>query len=67
MGHKEGKPQPGGAPESFTLLEKAIRRAGRKETTGVVCQPGRHPVRSDILKTWRDLASPVLTDFLTDS
>ncbi|MFJ4925014.1 hypothetical protein [Streptomyces sp. NPDC088736] len=22
VGHKEGKPQPGGAPKSFTLLEK---------------------------------------------
>ncbi|WP_164904849.1 GNAT family N-acetyltransferase [Streptomyces cyaneus] len=25
VGHKEGKPQPGGAPKSFTLLEKALR------------------------------------------
>ncbi|MEU6981147.1 MULTISPECIES: GNAT family N-acetyltransferase [unclassified Streptomyces] len=24
VGHKEGKPQPGGAPKSFTLLEKAL-------------------------------------------
>jgi hypothetical protein len=24
VGHKEGKPQPGGAPKSFTLLEKRI-------------------------------------------
>jgi hypothetical protein len=23
VGHKAGKPQPGGAPKSFTLLEKA--------------------------------------------
>ncbi|MEU6083487.1 GNAT family N-acetyltransferase [Streptomyces sp. NPDC047108] len=28
VGHKEGKPQPGGAPKSFTLLEKELRRAG---------------------------------------
>ncbi|WP_186319084.1 GNAT family N-acetyltransferase [Streptomyces sp. SAJ15] len=25
VGHKEGKPQPGGAPKSFTLLEKELR------------------------------------------
>jgi GNAT superfamily N-acetyltransferase len=25
VGHKEGKPQPGGTPKSFTLLEKAVR------------------------------------------
>ncbi|MGN9757968.1 GNAT family N-acetyltransferase [Streptomyces sp. SD31] len=24
VGHKEGKPQPGGAPKSFTLLEKVL-------------------------------------------
>ncbi|MFI5529997.1 GNAT family N-acetyltransferase [Kitasatospora sp. NPDC051853] len=27
VGHKEGKPQPGGAPKSFTLLEKSVRDA----------------------------------------
>ncbi|WP_405506007.1 GNAT family N-acetyltransferase [Streptomyces purpurascens] len=27
VGHKEGKPQPGGAPKSFTLLEKELERA----------------------------------------
>lgn len=27
VGHKEGKPQPGGAPKSFTLLEKELRQA----------------------------------------
>ncbi|MFC9278332.1 GNAT family N-acetyltransferase [Streptomyces collinus] len=26
VGRKEGKPQPGGAPKSFTLLEKALRK-----------------------------------------
>lgn len=25
VGHKKGKPQPGGAPKSFTLLEKELR------------------------------------------
>lgn len=25
VGHKEGKPQPGGTPKSFTLLEKSVR------------------------------------------
>lgn len=25
VGHKAGKPQPGGAPKSFTLLEKTLR------------------------------------------
>ncbi|MER7623742.1 GNAT family N-acetyltransferase [Streptomyces sp. NPDC126503] len=25
VGHKEGKPQPGGTPKSFTLLEKPVR------------------------------------------
>ena len=29
VGHKAGKPQPGGAPKSFTLLEKTLR-AGRE-------------------------------------
>lgn len=29
VGHKAGKPQPGGAPKSFTLLEKTLR-AGRQ-------------------------------------
>ena len=24
VGHKEGKPQPGGPPKSFTLLEKRV-------------------------------------------
>ncbi|MGX1544920.1 GNAT family N-acetyltransferase [Streptomyces adustus] len=28
VGHKEGKPQPGGAPKSFTLLEKAVGDRG---------------------------------------
>ncbi|MET9076974.1 GNAT family N-acetyltransferase [Streptomyces sp. NPDC004232] len=28
VGHKEGKPQPGGMPKSFTLLEKSIRDSG---------------------------------------
>lgn len=28
VGHKEGKPQPGGTPKSFTLLEKAVRPEG---------------------------------------
>ncbi|MER6378912.1 N-acetyltransferase family protein [Streptomyces sp. NPDC001118] len=28
VGHKEGKPQPGGPPKSFTLLEKELRQAG---------------------------------------
>jgi GNAT superfamily N-acetyltransferase len=28
VGRKEGKPQPGGTPKSFTLLEKSIRDAG---------------------------------------
>lgn len=28
VGHKEGKPQPGGTPKSFTLLEKELGRAG---------------------------------------
>ncbi|GAB2592650.1 GNAT family N-acetyltransferase [Streptomyces capparidis] len=28
VGRKEGKPQPGGAPKSFTLLEKALRPCG---------------------------------------
>lgn len=27
VGHKEGKPQPGGAPKSFTLWEKELRQA----------------------------------------
>ncbi|WP_217207020.1 N-acetyltransferase [Streptomyces sp. AC550_RSS872] len=27
VGHKEGKPQPGGAPKSFTLMEKEVRQA----------------------------------------
>ncbi|GHD14111.1 N-acetyltransferase [Streptomyces violarus] len=27
VGHKQGKPQPGGAPKSFTLLEKELGRA----------------------------------------
>lgn len=27
-GRKEGKPQPGGAPKAFTLLEKSVRGAG---------------------------------------
>jgi GNAT superfamily N-acetyltransferase len=27
VGHKEGKPQPGGVPKSFTLLEKELRQA----------------------------------------
>ncbi|MER5851941.1 GNAT family N-acetyltransferase [Streptomyces sp. NPDC002012] len=30
VGHKAGKPQPGGAPKSFTLLEKALR-VGRQD------------------------------------
>ena len=28
VGRKEGKPQPGGTPKSFTLLEKAVRGGG---------------------------------------
>ncbi|MFF2008308.1 GNAT family N-acetyltransferase [Streptomyces sp. NPDC058195] len=28
VGHKAGKPQPGGAPKSFTLLEKALAPQG---------------------------------------
>ncbi|MGW1164275.1 N-acetyltransferase family protein [Streptomyces sp. NPDC002550] len=28
VGHKEGKPQPGGTPKSFTLLEKQLSHAG---------------------------------------
>ncbi|MER6712190.1 GNAT family N-acetyltransferase [Streptomyces sp. NPDC000877] len=28
VGHKEGKPQPGGVPKSFTLLEKDLGQAG---------------------------------------
>jgi ribosomal protein S18 acetylase RimI-like enzyme len=28
VGHKAGKPQPGGAPKSFTLLEKDLRAHG---------------------------------------
>ncbi|WP_128381066.1 GNAT family N-acetyltransferase [Streptomyces cavernae] len=30
VGRKEGKPQPGGAPKSFTLLEKELRPTGPK-------------------------------------
>ncbi|WP_327713076.1 GNAT family N-acetyltransferase [Streptomyces sp. NBC_00464] len=30
VGHKEGKPQPGGPPKSFTLLEKAVRDGGQQ-------------------------------------
>lgn len=29
VGRKEGKPQPGGAPRSFTLLEKSVRDGPR--------------------------------------
>ncbi|MFC9247701.1 GNAT family N-acetyltransferase [Streptomyces sp. NPDC057136] len=29
VGHKAGKPQAGGAPKSFTLLEKPVRSVGR--------------------------------------
>ncbi|MFE7751693.1 GNAT family N-acetyltransferase [Streptomyces sp. NPDC057428] len=29
VGHKEGKPQPGGTPKSFTLLEKSVRDGGQ--------------------------------------
>ncbi|MEU1466499.1 GNAT family N-acetyltransferase [Streptomyces sp. NPDC005727] len=28
VGHKEGKPQPGGTTKSFTLLEKSVRDSG---------------------------------------
>lgn len=28
VGHKAGKPQPGGAPQSFALLEKNLRLGG---------------------------------------
>ncbi|MDC0767566.1 GNAT family N-acetyltransferase [Streptomyces sp. HD] len=31
VGHKEGKPQPGGAPKSFTLMEKELRPVGQAE------------------------------------
>ncbi len=31
VGHKAGKPQPGGAPKSFTLLEKTCEPAARAE------------------------------------
>jgi ribosomal protein S18 acetylase RimI-like enzyme len=31
VGHKTGKPQPGGAPKSFTLLEKACGPAGNDD------------------------------------
>ncbi|WP_234425984.1 helix-turn-helix domain-containing protein [Streptomyces kebangsaanensis] len=31
VGHKAGKPQPGGAPKSFTLLEKTFGPAARAE------------------------------------
>ncbi|WP_405623294.1 GNAT family N-acetyltransferase [Streptomyces sp. NBC_00076] len=31
VGHKAGKPQPGGEPKSFTLLEKTCGPAGRAE------------------------------------
>ncbi|MER7403436.1 GNAT family N-acetyltransferase [Streptomyces sp. NPDC000070] len=36
VGHKEGKPQPGGAPKSFTLLEKELSSptAPRTSTRG---------------------------------
>jgi GNAT superfamily N-acetyltransferase len=37
VGHKEGKPQPGGAPKSFTLLEKELRQdtpAGTAQVNG---------------------------------
>jgi hypothetical protein len=29
VGRKEGKPQPGGVPKSFTLLEKSVRGGGQ--------------------------------------
>ncbi|WEO99756.1 GNAT family N-acetyltransferase [Streptomyces sp. FXJ1.172] len=32
VGRKEGKPQPGGAPKSFTLLEKEIQQRTRADT-----------------------------------
>jgi GNAT superfamily N-acetyltransferase len=32
VGRKEGKPQPGGTPKSFTLLEKSVRDAGGQES-----------------------------------
>ncbi|MEU1848710.1 hypothetical protein ABZ499_05320 [Streptomyces sp. NPDC019990] len=31
VGRKEGEPQPGGPPKSFTLLEKDLRQAGEDE------------------------------------
>jgi ribosomal protein S18 acetylase RimI-like enzyme len=34
VGHKEGKPQPGGAPKSFTLLEKELPRPTAPRTAG---------------------------------
>ncbi|MFD0416624.1 GNAT family N-acetyltransferase [Streptomyces sp. NPDC127108] len=33
VGHKEGKPQPGGTPKSFTLLEKSVRGDSEGATT----------------------------------
>ncbi|MFF3934662.1 GNAT family N-acetyltransferase [Streptomyces phaeofaciens] len=32
VGCKEGKPQPGGTPKSFTLLEKSVRDGGEQES-----------------------------------
>ena len=32
VGCKEGKPQPGGTPKSFTLLEKSVRDGGKEES-----------------------------------
>lgn len=34
VGHKEGKPQPGGAPKSFTLLEKELSGPAAPRTAG---------------------------------
>lgn len=32
VGRKRGKPQPGGTPQSFTLLEKSVRDGGEEKT-----------------------------------
>ncbi|WP_405656804.1 GNAT family N-acetyltransferase [Streptomyces sp. RK9] len=39
VGHKEGKPQPGGATKSFTLLEKSVRDGKGLESAAAVGRP----------------------------
>ncbi|GAA4292533.1 GNAT family N-acetyltransferase [Streptomyces venetus] len=41
VGRKEGKPQPGGAPKAFTLLEKDLRQAGEGPAQGSPALSGR--------------------------